>query len=564
MRTPNSAIQRTGTTFPIVLILTVLSASSAAAPARPGAPQVTVGADLKQLIFDWSPVAGATHYRLLENRDGHSGFRQVGANILPPLTRARLSISVHLQRWSSARYIVSACNTAGCTDSAPVFPSGLARDAIGYFKASNTNADDQFGALVISADGQTLAVSAHGEDSGASGVNGNQASNSSLDSGAVYVFRRNGSRWRQEVYLKAGRNQARQFFGGRRFGGGFALFGEERGLSISGDGSILAIGAPGEDVSGFTDAGTVYVYRRCERDEWKLIGTLRAPQLRSSDFFGASVDLSVDGHTLKVNSAQERDARGLPNPELSTHIFVLSGGQWRRTATLGPVHAEDVCNVVRLSGDGRTLVSYCLSTVAGFVRAVTQKRSGEAWIHASDVELESFVPQPLALTFDATLMAVADLIPQIGTVEPAAVVYRWNGTQWIREVGILQPRSLTPESPAWAQMLAFDRTGRLLAIGDPASTLCGAGIAEPLQLCGAAHGAVILYRRVESNLPPWLFHRALKAPNPGVDAFGRSIGLSANGRTLAVGATWEDSRTTGIDGNQSDNSAQDAGAVYLY
>jgi trimeric autotransporter adhesin len=40
--------------------------------------------------------------------------------------------------------------------------------------------------------------------------------------------------------------------------------------------------------------------------------------------------------------------------------------------------------------------------------------------------------------------------------------------------------------------------------------------------------------------------------------------LSADGRTLAVGALEEDSAASGIGGNQNDGNATGAGAVYLY
>ena len=52
-------------------------------------------------------------------------------------------------------------------------------------------------------------------------------------------------------------------------------------------------------------------------------------------------------------------------------------------------------------------------------------------------------------------------------------------------------------------------------------------------------------------------------PTP-TDCFGFSVALSGDGSTLAVGAYREDSAATGIDGNQADNSAADAGAVYVF
>jgi len=56
----------------------------------------------------------------------------------------------------------------------------------------------------------------------------------------------------------------------------------------------------------------------------------------------------------------------------------------------------------------------------------------------------------------------------------------------------------------------------------------------------------------------------VKASNtePG-DRFGRSVALSLNGTTLAVGAPNEDSSTTGINSTPYED-AIDAGAVYLY
>ena len=51
--------------------------------------------------------------------------------------------------------------------------------------------------------GDTVVVGAHGEDSNATGVNGNQADNSASDSGAAYVFVRSGTTWSQQAYLKA-------------------------------------------------------------------------------------------------------------------------------------------------------------------------------------------------------------------------------------------------------------------------------------------------------------------------------------------------------------------------
>jgi len=56
----------------------------------------------------------------------------------------------------------------------------------------------------------------------------------------------------------------------------------------------------------------------------------------------------------------------------------------------------------------------------------------------------------------------------------------------------------------------------------------------------------------------------VKASNPHIDRFGTSVAMSADGLTLAVGAPYEDSGALGIGGNQADDSATSAGAVYVF
>ena len=71
-------------------------------------------------------------------------------------------------------------------------------------------------------------------------------------------------------------------------------------------------------------------------------------------------------------------------------------------------------------------------------------------------------------------------------------------------------------------------------------------------------GAVYLFRYGLA----WAQQAYLKASNTDTgDTFGSSISLSADGTTLAVGAYREDSNSTGVNNDQSDNSARVCGAV---
>ncbi len=129
-----------------------------------------------------------------------------------------------------------------------------------YIKASNTDPDDVFGArLALSGDGLTLAVGAQLEDSSAQGINGSQEDNSATDTGAVYVFSWTGEEWQQEDYVKASNSEEFDEFGSS--------------LSLSNDGSVLAVGAHFEDSSATGnggdpsdnsafDSGAVYLFSR--------------------------------------------------------------------------------------------------------------------------------------------------------------------------------------------------------------------------------------------------------------------------------------------------------------
>lgn len=114
---------------------------------------------------------------------------------------------------------------------------------IAYVKASNPGAGDEFGgAVALSGDGSTLAVAAAGEASNANVINGNQLDNSAPRAGAVYIFTQNppGGAWTQQAYIKASNAGANDQFG--------------LALSLSFDGSTLAVGAPFEDSNGASQA----------------------------------------------------------------------------------------------------------------------------------------------------------------------------------------------------------------------------------------------------------------------------------------------------------------------
>src|SRR3990172_1798045 len=100
-----------------------------------------------------------------------------------------MAIGAH-QESSSARGINGNQNNNSAYASGAVYVFTRRGDAWAqqaYIKASNAGQSDNFGAVVaLSADGNTLAVSALWESSAATGVSGNQNDDSLPQAGAVY------------------------------------------------------------------------------------------------------------------------------------------------------------------------------------------------------------------------------------------------------------------------------------------------------------------------------------------------------------------------------------------
>ncbi|MEO0017776.1 MAG: hypothetical protein RLZZ522_1059, partial [Verrucomicrobiota bacterium] len=165
-----------------------------------------------------------------------------------------------------------------------------------YLKASNTEASDQFGwAVAIS--GNTAVVSGSGEDSGATGANGNQGDNSVSSSGAAYVFVRSGSAWSQQAYLKASNAGASDFFG--------------RSVAVSGDTVVVGAFLEDSNATGINgnaaddtalSAGAAYVFAR-SGTSWSQQAYLKADNTNGGDNFGRGV--AVSGNTIVVGANSE-------------------------------------------------------------------------------------------------------------------------------------------------------------------------------------------------------------------------------------------------------------------
>ena len=177
-------------------------------------------------------------------------------------------------------------NNAASAGAAYVFTrSGTTWSQQAYLKASNTGIGDQFG-YSVAISGDKVVVSAVGEDSNATGVNGNQADNSAVDAGAAYVFVRSGTTWTQQAYLKASNTEA-----GDQFGYAVAISGGAIVVGALGEGSS-ATGVDGNPLdNSASTAGAAYLFTRTGTT-WSQQAYLKASNTGGGDRFGASVAIS--------------------------------------------------------------------------------------------------------------------------------------------------------------------------------------------------------------------------------------------------------------------------------
>ena len=132
-----------------------------------------------------------------------------------------------------------------------------------------------------------------------------------------------------------------------------------------------------------------------------------------------------------------------------------------------------------------------------------------------------------------------------------------DGTTWSQQAYLKASNTGTGDAFGWSVSLSGDT----LAVGANREASNATGMnGDQTNNSSTNAGAVYVFVRDGST---WSQQAYLKASNTGAgDEFGNSASLS--GDTLAVGAYLETSNATGVDGDQTNNSANTAGAVYTF
>ncbi|MEM9461308.1 MAG: DUF4215 domain-containing protein [Myxococcota bacterium] len=490
---------------------------------------------VKKFEFSWAPALGAEYYELLESADVGEAFVPVGEGIVGE----SFALTVPLRFRLNASYMLRACSASRCAESEVVDVVGTLAEAVGYFKTSNIDAGDELGYSVdFSDDGNTLAVGARGEDSGAKEIDGDQADDSEFFAGAVYIFVRNGANeWSQQAYLKASNTEENDRFGSS--------------VALSGDGKTLAVGAIFEDSGEMVidgeqsdnsaqDAGAVYVFVRNDMDQWSQQVYLKASNADVGDEFGHRVALSGDGDTLAVSAL------------------------------------EEASNATEINGDGTNNSLILSGAVYVFVRNGMDQWSEQAYVKASNTGWNDQFGHSIALADDGNTLAVGAMLEDSSATgidgnqgngsstgnAGAVYVFVRNGmSQWSQQAYV--KASNTGELDQFGYSVALSGDGNTLAVGARGEASSATGIdGDQTDDSVATAGAVYVF--VRDGMDAWSQQSYLKASNTrGGDQFGHWVTLSADASTLAVGAPFENFGDAGISAEPM-TFAFNAGAVYLY
>lgn len=536
--------------FRFCLAALAAAASCYAQTSPPAAPSLTAGAEIKGLRFDWEPVAGASWYALQYRPHANAEFSQHGPDLDATMTTTSFRIPLHLYHWTTSRYRLAACNSAGCTHSAEVPVSSLRREAVGYFKPSQSREGQRFATETdLSADGRNFVSTAPNEMIATSA--GPRAG------GAIYLFRHNAGFWRERVRLTP---SAPPFIDGNNV----------MKVAISADGSTVALGMPNYlQQEGDVQSGEVFVFRFNGGTNW----TRTRIRAGSRGLFGRWVGLSDAGDTLAI-------AHGVTsNPSLPPKIAIyrLLDGVWQPVRDIGNrAGRAEVCDQGVLSGDGSTVAESCHEGAVGSIppRVYVRTHSGPNWTTRADLPLRMSVSSPSGyghggIAIDGTGLTVAAQVFTNNLEDGDSEVHVFE-----REEGVYE-KEATLRPGAWrsaaerhhfGRSIAISGNGLVLAVGDTWDDGAGNGPRDAYLYPGTSRtGAVYVYRYKHD----WWYVYKMMKPNYHPEgapylSFGSDVELSASGVAMIVGEHLESSDAEGIAGNWRSLDAPGAGAIWLY
>jgi hypothetical protein len=282
-----------------------------------------------------------------------------------------------------------------------------------------------------------------------------------------------------------------------------------RSIALSGDGSILAVGAPRNDGNG-SNSGSVRVYQQnvdAGTSTWSQLGG-NTDGSNADDLFGYSVSLSDDGTILAVGAIWN-DSNGFNSGQVRVFRLVNNEGPSIGDPINGRGSDDLFGSSVALSADGTIVAA---GAGGGDYASVYQLQNGILNQLGSDIPGGG---HSVSLSHDGSVLAIGD------DKRNRVQVYRLVNDAWT----IIGNEIIG--SGLFGTSVSLSADGRIVAVG-----------ARHSDNNGDFSGAAYVYENVNNE---WIqVGSDLNGAN-AEDVFGISVSLSNNGTVLAVGAAGNDS-----------------------
>jgi Flp pilus assembly pilin Flp len=371
-------------------------------------------------------------------------------------------------------------------------------------------ANDRSGSVSLSSDGSTVAIGAYQNDG--SGAN----------SGHVRVYENTSGTWTKigvDIDGEAASDQS------------------GRSVSLSGDGNTVAIGAYPNSGNGAV-SGHVRVYENIS-GTWTQVGSDIDGEA-TYDYSGYSVSLSSDGSIVAIGAYGNDGSSG--NGTVSSsgapgHVRVYKNisGTWTQVGADidGEAAGDKSGQSVSLSSDGSVVAIGALyndgtASDAGHVR-VYKNISGTWTQVGADIDGEAAIDQSgsVSLSSDGSTVAIgANSNDGNGTSAGHVRVYKNISGTWTQLGGDIDGEK-AGDALGGLGSVSLNSDGSILAIG--VSTTEGN--------TGTNAGGVYIYQYISGT---WTQIRSTIYGEAANDGSGSSVSLSSDGSTVAIGATGND------------------------
>ena len=301
--------------------------------------------------------------------------------------------------------------------------SGGSWSQLGSDIDGEANNDESGSSVSLSSDGTIVAIGAKNNVGSAN------------NSGHVRIYEWSGSDWTSGNW-----NQKGSDIDGEAENDNSGSVGS---VSLSSDGTIVAIGANGYDGIYGTNSGHVRIYE-WNGSEWTQIGDDIDGE-SSYDQSGYSVSLSSDGTIVAIGANSNDGTTGnVSDNRGHVRIYEWSGSGWvQKGSDIDGEAANDFSGTsVSLSSDG-TIVAIGANgndgggTNSGHVR-VYQYSSGSWSQLGSDIDGEaendySSQQSSISLSADGSIVAIGAILNDGGGSNSGHVrIYKWNGSVWTK------------------------------------------------------------------------------------------------------------------------------------